>query len=253
VPALTLISRRRILSRTKALDFLDELAERPGDEASSLYLPPHLPVPEIDKALKEIPAPPDVVTQLVKLASSSRTGAVILWSPERKYLVLPPFQIAEKDSAPSMATGQLHSLLSHDYMIALVLVRLGAYAVGICQGESLISSKVGTGLVHGRHKKGGSSAHRFERHRDKQIESFLTRVCQHAREHLEPQEKALDYMVYGGARTTIQLLQKQCPFLTKLDMYMLPPLLDIPEPRQAVLETAIKQVWASTVYEWIED
>lgn len=249
---MTLISRRRVLSRTKIFNFLDELAESPGDKAVSLYIPPHLPATEIDKALKEIPAPPDVVTQLVKLASSSRTGAVIFWSPERKYLVLPPFPIAEKRLTHSLSTEQLRLLLSHDYIIALILVRLGAYAVGICHGENLISSKVGTGLVHGRHRKGGSSAHRFERHRDKQIESFLTRVCQHAREHLEPHEKALDYMAYGGARTTIQLLQRQCPFLTKLDNYTLPPLLEIPEPRQVVLETAIKQVWSSTLLEWTE-
>jgi hypothetical protein len=247
---LTLISRRLILNRTKALAFLDELSEHPGDKANSLYLPPHMPATEIDDALKEIPAPPDVVTLLVKLASNSRTGAVVFWSLERKCLVLPPFPVAEKHLTHSIDTRQLRSSLSHDYMIALVLVRLGAYAMGICQGENLISSKVGTGLVHGRHKKGGSSAHRFERHRDKQIESFLTRVCQHARESLEPQEKALDYITYGGAWTTIQLLQKQCPFLAKLDTNTLPPLLDIPEPCQAVLETAIKQVWSSTIFEY---
>jgi hypothetical protein len=250
---LTIISRRRIISRIKTLDFLNVLAESPGDEACSLYLPPRLPATEIENALKEIPAQPDVITQLVKLASTSRTGAVIFWSPEQKYLVLPPFPIAEKRSARSLSTGQLRSLLSQDYIIALILVRLGSYAVGICQGERLISSKVGTGLVHGRHKKGGSSAHRFERHRDKQIEYFLTRVCQHAREHLEPQEKALDYLAYGGARTTIQLLQRQCPFLVKIDTYKLPPLLEIPEPRQAVLETAVGRVWSSTVIEWRED
>ena len=132
-------------------------------------------------------------------------------------------------------------------------MRLGAYAIGICDGENLVSSKVGTGLVHGRHRQGGSSAHRFERHRDKQIEYFLTRVCQHAREQLEPQAKALDYVVYGGAWTTILLLQKQCPFLGQFDEPTLPPLLDIPEPRQAVLETAVNRVWSSTVIEWRED
>jgi peptide subunit release factor 1 (eRF1) len=146
----------------------------------------------------------------------------------------------------------LRSRLEHDLMIALVLVRLGSYAIGVSRGEKLLTSKVGTGLVHGRHRQGGSSAHRFERHRDKQIETFLNRVCQHAREQLEPYVKSLDYIVYGGARETILLLQKYCPLLMKLETPVLPPLLDIPDPRQAVLETAIGRVWSSTVVEWEE-
>ena len=52
---MTLISRRRILSRAKMLDFLGELAKTPGDEARSLYLPPGLPHAEIENALKEVP------------------------------------------------------------------------------------------------------------------------------------------------------------------------------------------------------
>jgi hypothetical protein len=51
--------------------------------------------------------------------------------------------------------------------------------------------------VHSRHRQGGSSAHRFERHREKQIESFFTRVCGHAQEHLEPYLKQLDHVIYG--------------------------------------------------------
>jgi hypothetical protein len=250
---LTLISTRQILSRIKTIDFLDMLTMSPGDEACSLYLPPHPPATEIDNTFKEILAQQDVLTQLAKLASSSETGAVIFWSNEHKCLLLPPFPISEKHFTHATATGQLRSLLDYDYTIALVLVRLGSYAVGVCQGEKLVSSKVGTGLIHGRHKKGGSSAHRFERHRDKQIESFLTRVCQRAREQLEPYEKALDFVAYGGARTTIRLLYKQCAYISKLDTPALPPLFNIPEPRQAVLETAVSRVWSSTVVEWHGD
>jgi hypothetical protein len=40
--------------------------------------------------------------------------------------------------------------------------------------------------------------------------------------------------------------------LGKLDTPGLPPLLDIPEPRQSVLEASIKRVWSSTIYEWRE-
>ena len=250
---MSLVTKRRVYSRVKLLDFLRELAEIPATEACSIYLPPDLPPSEVESSLKAIHKPSDIMLAMTEFASSSKTGVVIFWSTERKCLIIPPFPIVEKHLTHDFSTANLRSLLERDYVIALVLVRLGSYAVGVCRGEKLISSKVGTGNIHGRHKKGGSSAHRFERHRDKQIEYFLTRVCQHAREHLEPHEKTLDYISYGGARTTIHLLQKQCQFLEKLNICDLPPLLDIPEPRQTVLETAISRVWSSIVIEWQED
>jgi hypothetical protein len=227
---------RRFLNRAKMLAFLQKLSENNAGEARSLYLPPD----EVENV------PPEIAGA----AAKSPNGAVLFQSREVSYLVLPPFPITERTITSGFFTKPLLSLLTPDYRIALVLVRLGAYAIGISEGENLVSSHTGTGNIHGRHRQGGSSAHRFERHRDKQIEYFFTRVCGHIREHLEPPAKTLDYIVYGGAWTTLQLLQKQCPFLGKLKTPALPPLLDIPEPRRAVLEKAVARVWSSTVLEW---
>ena len=235
------------------LDFLDKLTKTTCHEARSIYLPSGLPRAEVENSLKGSLGQPDTSPEMAELAGSSGTGAVIFRSLDVSYLVIPPFPIISNASYHGFFTEPLHSLLTRNYRIALVLVRLGAYAVGVCDGENLVSSKVGTGLVHGRHKKGGSSAHRFERHRDKQIEYFLSRVCQRAREQLQPHATVLDYIVYGGAWTTIQSLNNQCPFLAKFDDRILPPLLDIPEPRQAILATAVSRVWSSTVLEWLED
>jgi hypothetical protein len=250
---LTLTPRKRILSRTRMPGFSGELADAASAECLTLYLPPRLPVKTLENALQKTNEPPDILNELVKIAGRSGTGAVIFWGPEVKYAVLPPFPISEQISLASLDTERLRSIVVRDRFIALVLVRLGSYAIGVFNGEECISSKVGTGLVHGRHRQGGSSAHRFERHRDKQIESFLTRVCRHSREQIEPYVKSLEYVAYGGARTTVQLLQKQCPFIGRLETPTLPSLLDIPEPRQAVLKDAISRVWSSTVYEWRED
>jgi hypothetical protein len=250
---LTFKGKKRTLNRPGMLEFLDRLAASSGDDALTLYLPPHLSPSERQDLLKGLPAPPDILTGLDKTATSSKTGAVVFWSAGWKYAILPPFPVTEKHISHNIETKQLHEALSHEYLIALVMVRLGSYGIGVYRGEKRLGSKVGTGLVHGRHRQGGSSAHRFERHRDKQIEYFLTRVCWHAREQVEPYIKSLDYIVYGGARTTILLLQKQCPLLGSLKTPALPPLLDIPEPRQAVLEEAIYRVWSSMVIEWRED
>jgi hypothetical protein len=243
----------RTLNHARTLGLLEELAEERNNEVCSLYLTPGLPFVEVEKAVKSLPVEAEPREKIIETASRSRTGAVIFWGATHKYLVLPPFPIRETIAGDTLNIYPLLSLLRADYKIALLLVRLGSYAIGVCQGEKLIGSKVGTGLVHGRHKKGGSSAHRFERHRDKQIEYFLTRVCQHAREQLEPHLKSLDYLVYGGARTTVRLLQKQCPFVGMLRIEALTPLFDIPEPRQAVLETAVSRIWSSKIYEWREE
>ncbi len=250
---MTLISHHRTLNREKTLGFLGKLAEYSSASSYSLYLPLHPDHSEVKKSLEEISVPAEMIPQLAEVIDKSHAGGVVFWSGEGKYLVISPFPIAEKSLVRGFSTEILSSLLEKDYLIGIVLVRLGAYAVGVCRGETIISSKIGTGNIHGRHKKGGSSAHRFERHRDKQIEYFFTRVCQRAREHLEPHVKSLEYLVYGGARTTIRDLNKQCSFLERLDTPTLPPLLDIPEPRQVVLKIALDRIWSSTVYEWREE
>ena len=247
-----LASRRFFLSRTKMLGFLDELEASDGT-ARSLYIPSKLSHLEVEGSLKEVLETPDIAANMTELAVSSATGAVIFWGPSRKCLISPPFPITEKYFAQGYAVEPLRALLRHDFSVALILVRLGAYAVGLCRGENLIASKVGTGLVHARHKKGGSSQQRFQRHREKQIESFRNRVCCHIEEKLESQVGTLEYLVYGGARTTILSLRKRCSFLQQFDNRTLAPLLDIPDPRQAVLETAVGRVWSSNLVEWYDE
>ncbi len=244
------IANNYLLSRTKTLRFLDEL-ETANVVIETTYIPPGMAPSTLEtKTLPPVgflPLPEELNGQAI----TSPTGSVFFRGVSQGWLVLPPFPLsAEKYQVTGFTVERLRSTLQRDFKIALVLIRLGSYAVGVCQGENLLHSKVGTGLVHSRHRQGGSSAHRFERHRDKQIESFLTRVCEHVRQHLEPEARAIDYTVYGGARTTILLLKKECPFLAQFDDRTLPPLLDIPDPRQPVLETAIGRAWSSRVIEW---
>jgi len=247
-----LISKRFHLGRLKMLDFLDELALT-ENKAISLYVPQGTTQDRVENLLGKVFAASAIPPGMAEAIAGSGTGAAFFWSPPRMHLVLPPFPIDEEYMTNGYDVEPLRSLLSHDFLVALVLVRLGAYSIGICRGTELIDSKTGTGLVHARHKKGGSSQARFARHREKQIEQFLIRVCGHAREHIEPHARSLDYLVYGGARTTILLLRKRCPFLSQFDNRILRMLLDIPDPRRAVLEKAVSTVWSTDVIEWCED
>lgn len=230
------------------LEWLDALARR--RPSLSVYLPPGAPASDLEKALAGAAPAVNLPPGLPDLIARSATGAALFWGDEQRSLVLPPFPAGPAATFAGCETGPLRALLERDLLLGIVLVRLGFYAVGAFRGEALLSSKVGTGLVHGRHKKGGSSSARFRRHREKQAEGLFTRVCLHAREHLEPHLKSLDYLFYGGERFTVLDLRKQCPFLAGFDERVAPRLLDIRRPNQAGLEEAVFDAWSSTVVEW---
>lgn len=233
------------------LVFLNELEETVDSGAASLYMLPGLSVPEIEDLLAKIRVQ-SIPGELTEMAANSKNGAVLFWGSTRKYLVLPPFPFREKTMFAGCITEPLRQLLDSNFKIGLILVHLGTYAIGICRGEELITSKVGTGLVHGRHKKGGSSQQRFQRRRQKQVHEFLDRVCIHVLEQLEPYAQELNYIVYGGPRQTVLLLQKRCAFLKSFEDRVL-PLLDVPSLRQKVLETAVGRIWSSCIIEWQEE
>ncbi len=233
------------------LVFLNELEETVDSGAASLYMLPGLSVPEIEDLLAKIRVQ-SIPGELTEMAANSKNGAVLFWGSTRKYLVLPPFPFREKTMFAGCITEPLRQLLDSNFKIGLILVHLGTYAIGICRGEELITSKVGTGLVHGRHKKGGSSQQRFQRRRQKQVQEFLDRVCIHVLEQLEPYAQELNYIVYGGPRQTILLLQKRCAFLKSFEDRVL-PLLDVPSLRQKVLEAAVDRIWSSCIIEWQEE
>ena len=245
------IPNRRRLHRLKMLRLLDE-AETAIGPATSLYVPLGLPIPEVEEMLRVVPNLKEIPPNLTELVSDSKTGAVLFWGQQLKYLVLPPFPLAERQASDGYEVEPLRSLLRRESMIALTLVRLGDYALGVFQGEKRVSSKVGTGLVHSRHKKGGSSQRRFERHREKQIEYLFDRVCTHVREHLEPHIRQLEYVIYGGEWNTLAAFRKQCRFLQLFEDRTLGSVLNIRKPRQATLEAAIGEAWSSELIEWTE-
>ena len=144
----------------------------------------------------------------------------------------------------------LIALLQADILVGLVLVRLGHYGIGVCRGEGLLDSKVGKGLVHARHRQGGSSSHRFERHRYKQMETYFTQVGVHIREQLEPYLKSLNFLIYGGQRETLLEFRKQIDFLKAFDDRTLDLILNIREPKQTDLDEAIREAWSSRFIRW---
>ena len=244
-----LVSRQYRLNRLKTLDLLDGL-EATGTQAVSIYLPPGLAEVDAMELINNALPAQDTPLDISEMVAASPTGSAIFWGSSRKLFVKPPFPLTEHFISADIDTEPLRSLLESTCTVALILVRLGAFTIGVCRGEQLVTSKTGTGLVHGRHRKGGSSQRRFERRRENQARDFLERVCGHARQQLEPYASEINHLVYGGAWTAIRSLKKQCTFLSQFEDRTLPSMLNIPQPRRAVLEEAVTDVWSSTITEW---
>jgi peptide subunit release factor 1 (eRF1) len=223
------------------------------EDAISILLPSGMTTEEVSVFLQKTPQTQSIPYDAVRLAATSPTGSVLFWGVTQKSIILPPFPLKEKYITNGYETEPLLSLISRDYQIGIVLVRLGHFSVGVCHGEKLILHDSGTGLIHGRHRQGGSSAARFQRRRKDQTHHFLERVSEHLQETLEPYARTIDFFIYGGARVTILRLQKQCPFLAQFDNRLLPPLLDVEDPRFSVLEKAVSDIWSSKFTEWKEE
>ncbi|MFC2070111.1 acVLRF1 family peptidyl-tRNA hydrolase [Chloroflexota bacterium] len=248
---MNLTSKKYSLNKDKTHSFLDELEDSVDAAAMSLYLRPGLSITDVEESISNAGIQ-SVPEDLPEMVAGSKTGAVVFRSETGIYLIRPPFPVSEKIIFAGFAAEPLRDLLDSDHKIGIVLVHLGSYAVGFCRGEKLVSSKVGTGLVHGRHKKGGSSQQRFQRRRQNQADEFLKRVCEHVIEHLSPHEKDLEYIVYGGPRQTVLKLKKRCRFLQSLEEREL-SLIEVPTIRQPVLEKAVSRVWSSSIVEWSEE
>ena len=242
-------ARRYNLNRVKLLRLLQELKAN-SIEVASMCVPPGSSMIDIKSMMGAVLDTKTVPEDLADSIDESQTGAIVFWGPHHRYLVMPPFPVAKSSSSHTCDIEPLYFLLHQELLLGLVMVRLGEYGIGVFQGEKLLSSKVGTGLVHARHRQGGSSSNRFRRHREKQMETFFTRVCEHAREQLEPYAGRLDYVLFGGTKETILDFRKQCHFLHDFDKVTLDRLLNIREPKRPGLEEGIQEAWSSRIIQW---
>ena len=236
------------LTRSRALRWLEELSGPDG--IFTLYVKPGTGRAEIEKLLAQVLDSGEMLDALAEKAVQSPTGSVIFYLRDKGCVFWPPFPVAVTALYRSFEAGALKAMLEKDWKLGLIMVRLGQWAIGIFDGEKLLDGKAGTGLVHARHHKGGSSTNRFARQREKQMEYFFTRIEGHARQIIEPHFKELNYVIYGGARDTLLRMQKQCRFFGSLESRVVDRLLSVREPRRSAFEQAVGQAYTSALYEF---
>jgi hypothetical protein len=141
---------------------------------------------------------------------------------------------------PAGTRGTGAELAAHagaDRTVAVLLVRLGGYAAGVFSGAAprLVTSKVGSRLVHGRSAAGGTSQHRFARRREKQAREALEAAADCAVGVFGPWRGQLDALVLGGDKRSMAALREDIRLRPYFDIAV-DRFLTVPDPRLAVLQ-----------------
>ena len=239
-PAPRIVGRswRTPAALERALD-----AFRPGAvEGVALHLPPD----------GSAAAPPALV-ELVPELRSWPAGAMVFASAQRQLIVLPPFLLARPQGAgsedASQSAARLLDALRQERTIAVALLRLGRFAVGVFRGQDLIASKTDTRYVKGKHKAGGTSQLRFQRIREKQARELFDKTCAVARQVFAPYQGSLHHLALGGERHTLLGLRERCPYLADLGCDLLPRTLDVRTPNLEALRGCGPRLYESLTLE----
>jgi hypothetical protein len=138
---------------------------------------------------------------------------------------------------PPLAGDDLVAHALRSRRVGVLLVRLGGHACGIVEGTRLVASKVGSRQVHGRSAAGGQSQQRFARRREGQVRVALQAASDNAVRVLLPEARTLEAVVAGGERTAVEAVLADRR-LAPLVPLVTGRLLDVPDPRLKVLQTA---------------
>ncbi len=128
--------------------------------------------------------------------------------------------------------------------LALLLVRRGGYALGVATGERLTLHKTGTRYVQSRTAAGGWSQQRFARRRGNQADELVGAVTEHAVRLLRG--SGARGLVLGGDRALAESVLEDDRLVGLRDLPRR-ELYDLPDPRLAVLETALGRARAVRV------
>jgi hypothetical protein len=178
-----------------------------------------------------------------------RAGSAAFQLDETLLTVTPPFGLAHEGEYEVARAGPLLDALLAEPTVAVLLVRLGGYAVGVFEGERLVASKVGSRFVKGRHKKGGSSSNRFRRRREEQERELVDAAAAEAARVLGPWRGRIERVALGGDRNAVARVLDARADLAWLEPLALERFFDVPEPRLRVLEALPYQLYAAKVVE----
>jgi hypothetical protein len=210
--------RRATFTEKRLIEFLAQIQAGPGYYLTAYLRPSFLPTSFANLIHEPSPLTLQISEALAtdavsREAQSYGTGAVILWSDsENKLIILPPFAVPEDKVLLGIPeTMLLRNESQKERILGVVLITWGSYALGVFKGDSLVTSKIGTGYIHKRHRKGGRSEKRFARRTVEQKNDFLRKVANRIEERFRGH--AVEQFYFGGNRLILKPLLQECPSL----------------------------------------
>ena len=140
-------------------------------------------------------------------------------------------------AGPGSVASRIADHALADRTVGVLLVRLGGYAAGVFTGGALVSSKVGSRLVHGRSAAGGTSQRRFARRRENQARQALAAAADTAAAVFGSYAGRLDAVVLGGDRRAVSALRSDSRLAPYFELAT-EAFLAVPDPRLSVLRDA---------------
>jgi hypothetical protein len=100
--------------------------------------------------------------------------------------------------------GDLVGYVGQPWLLGVLVVRRGGFAVALARGADVVERKVGRRHVQGRSKAGGWSQQRFARRRDNQARDAFAAAADHAARILGTgAARRLDALAVGGDRAAL--------------------------------------------------
>ena len=191
----------------------------------------------------------ELADSLSDIAGDSDTGSVLFVRDVDVTLIIPPFPVEAAVEYSELFTRPLAELMQRRRVVAVFLLRLGGFSVGVLRDGYVVDSKTDQRFVKNRHRAGGQSQRRFERIREKQVHELFAKACSEARAKLEPYQDEIEHVFLGGDRRTLQAFCKECTYFDNFGHRLRRRVLPVAgDPRRASLDTISREVWASDVY-----
>lgn len=188
---------------------------------------------------------------ILQTVGKSDTGLVLFLGQGRAVAVRPPFPLSANARSDGADTGRLRQLLHTDFVVGVVVLRIGRYAVGVLRGSNLVASKTSARYVKNRHRAGGQSQRRFERSRERLTRELFDKTCEVAAHIFSPFGSDIDHIMMGGERNTLAGLMQRCRCLRDFGDKILDTRVAVDRPDRKALDNIAFEVWKSSVYSFL--
>lgn len=235
------------VSRRNMLRLLSNIYSSDWCQTTYYLTPSSINSPEVLCGLKMRHNWNEEIDKTLHWIEKSDTGTVIFEGETRVILAIPPFPLRKDITTEGPDISPFMHLINISPLIGIVLVRLGAYAIGILHGDDLIASKVGSRFIKNQHRAGGSSQRRYERNRERLVNEMFQKVCKVLETIFLPYVGSLDYVFLGGEKYTLHSLINSCPYIKKLTPKTQKRILSVNRPNKKAIDSIAFEVWKSHI------